>query len=190
MPLPINSGNEKSLVENLVDWSRRNMMVPVPRVESINELNDLLLEGCLKYRQHQTQGRSQTVGQQAEADCHTLTKLPAYLFDTSRTATPRVYDGDAVQFERNRYSVPVKLVDCQISIKAYGNNIDFYHKAEKSLPTSSATSGEKPCTYWNTTCPCWNKNPGPFTTQSLCADPKQLPSLIGGGPFPTTPKTP
>ncbi|MEN1762303.1 IS21 family transposase, partial [Anoxynatronum sibiricum] len=58
----INSGNEKSLVENLVGWSRRNILVPVPRVETIEKLNNTLLAGCLEYRHHQIQGRSQTVG--------------------------------------------------------------------------------------------------------------------------------
>ncbi|MEN1762336.1 Mu transposase domain-containing protein, partial [Anoxynatronum sibiricum] len=36
-----------------------------------------------------------------------------------------------VQFDRNRYSVPVELVGRQISVKAYGNHIACYHNAEK-----------------------------------------------------------
>lgn len=127
----INSGNEKSLVENLVGWFRRNLMVPIPRVDSIDELNQLFRTGCLEYRQHQIQGRNQTVGEQSTADCHALHKLPAYTFDTSRTASARVYDDSTVQFDRNRYSVPVKLVDRQISVKAYGNEVICYYKAEK-----------------------------------------------------------
>ncbi len=127
----INSGNEKALVENLVGWARRNHMVPIPRVESIDELNERLQEGCLAYRQHQIQGRSQTVEQQSQTDRFALHKLPTYTFDTSKSTPARVYDDSTVQFDRNRYSVPVKLVDCQISIKAYGNEIVFYHKAEK-----------------------------------------------------------
>lgn len=38
------SGNEKGLVENLVGYARRNFMVPVPHVESIEELNQQLLK--------------------------------------------------------------------------------------------------------------------------------------------------
>ncbi|SMP70915.1 IS21 family transposase, partial [Anoxynatronum buryatiense] len=127
----INSGNEKSLVENLVGWSRRNILVPVPRVETIEELNNILLAGCLEYRHHQIQGRSQTVGQQSETDCFALHRLPAYVFDTSKSVPARVYDDSTVQFDRNRYSVPVELVGRQISIKAYGNHITCYHNAEK-----------------------------------------------------------
>ena len=126
----INSGNEKSLVENLVGWSRRNILVPVPRVETIEELNQILLTGCLDYRHHQIQGRSQTVGQQSETDCYALHPLPAFIFDTSKSLSARVYDDSTVQFDRNRYSVPVKLVDRQVSVKGYGNHITCYYNAE------------------------------------------------------------
>jgi len=127
----INSGNEKSLVENLVGWSRRNLMVPIPRVDSIDELNELLIAGCLEYRKHHIQGRSQTVGEQSKADCHALIPLPEYNFDTSRTVNSRVYDDSTFQFDRNRYSVPVKWVGRQISVKAFGNEIACYDNAEK-----------------------------------------------------------
>ena len=127
----INSGNEKYLVENLVGWARRNMLVPVPQVDSIEELNQHLLAGCLEYRQHRIQGRSETVGQQSAAECRALHALPAYVFDTSKSISARVYDDSTVQFDRNRYSVPVRLVGHQISVKAYGNRVDLYHNAVK-----------------------------------------------------------
>ena len=127
----INSGNEKSLVENLVGWARRNLMVPLPRVDSLEELNEALVEGCLDYRNHHIQGRPHAVGEQSISDCHALNKLPAYTFETSRTATARVHDDSTVQFDKNRYSVPVKLVGCQVSVKAYGNEIACYYNGEK-----------------------------------------------------------
>ena len=46
----IASGNEKGLVENLVGYSRRNFMVPVPKAKSLEELNAKLIEYCLNYR--------------------------------------------------------------------------------------------------------------------------------------------
>ena len=126
----INSGNEKSLVENLVGWSRRNILVPVPRVETIEELNQILLAGCLDYRHHQIQGRSQTVGQQSKTDCYALHPLPAFIFDTSKSLSARVYDDSTVQFDRNRYSVPVEHVGRPVSVKGYGNHITCYYNSE------------------------------------------------------------
>ena len=58
----IASGNEKGLVENLVGYSRRNFMVPVPRAKSIEELNEYLFAKCLAYRdKHKIAGHENTV---------------------------------------------------------------------------------------------------------------------------------
>jgi transposase len=127
----INSGNEKGLVENLVGWVRRNVLVPVPRVDSIEELNKTLISACLQYRKHQIQGRDQTVGQQFETDKHSLTPLPTFVFDTGKSTTGRVADNSLIRFEGNQYSVPVHLVGKTVSIKAYGNHLVCYHQGEE-----------------------------------------------------------
>jgi len=55
-------GHEKGLVENLVGYARRNFLVPVPKVSSFEELNQLLQQRCLKYiEHHQVQGRDMSV---------------------------------------------------------------------------------------------------------------------------------
>lgn len=56
------SGNEKGLVEGLVGYSRRNTCVPVPKVESMEELNALLQEKCREYLSHQIRGKEAEVG--------------------------------------------------------------------------------------------------------------------------------
>ncbi len=126
----INSGNEKGLVENLVGWSRRNVLVPVPRVDSLEELNEILNTSCLKYRNHRIQGRDQTVGQQYLADKHSLNPLPAFVFDTSKSLTVRVADNSLIRFDKNQYSVPVHLVGRSVSLKAYGNHLLCYHQGD------------------------------------------------------------
>lgn len=42
---------EKGAVENLVGYVRQNCLTPVPSVNSIEELNSLLLEWCEKEHQ-------------------------------------------------------------------------------------------------------------------------------------------
>ena len=127
----INSGNEKGLVENLVGWSRRNVLVPVPRVNSLEELNEILRLSCLKYRNHKIQGRNQTVGEQFMMDKYYLNPLPAFVFDTSKSLTARVGDDSLIRFERNQYSVPVNLVGKIVSLKAYGNHLVCYHQGDQ-----------------------------------------------------------
>ena len=42
-------GHEKGLVENLVEYARNNFLVPVPKVESLADLNRYLLQECQTY---------------------------------------------------------------------------------------------------------------------------------------------
>ncbi len=56
------SGNEKGLVENLVGYIRRNVCMPLPRVNDLEELNGKLLSDCVKYLNHQMEGRPTKVG--------------------------------------------------------------------------------------------------------------------------------
>jgi transposase len=44
-------GNDKGKVEGLVGFARRNFMVPLPRVHSLDEFNATLLDACTKRRQ-------------------------------------------------------------------------------------------------------------------------------------------
>lgn len=46
-------GNEKGSVENLVGYVRRNFLVPLPEVKDFTELNEHLVNACLRSRQQQ-----------------------------------------------------------------------------------------------------------------------------------------
>ena len=65
----VRSGNEKGLVENLVGFIRRNVLVPVPRADSLDELNQQIGGYCRKYIDtHSVSGRPtpvKYVGQEA-----------------------------------------------------------------------------------------------------------------------------
>ena len=101
-------GHEKGLVEGLVGWARRNILVPISRVTSIDELNEEILRRCLKYREHQVSGREQTVGALAKITAVRMMKLPKYKFDTSKSIIARVSDFSTVRFDYDQYSVPVQ----------------------------------------------------------------------------------
>ena len=93
---------------------------------NIDELNKVLLEACINYRNHKIQGRSQTVRNNppliatTSNHCLLLSSIPvkAYLCVLGKIV---------VQFDRNRYSVPVHLVGRQVTVKAFGNHLECYH---------------------------------------------------------------
>ena len=71
------SGNEKGLVENLVGWTRRNLLVPVPRVASLAELNQRLRDGCESYiAAHQVAGKPHPVAHLLQEERQALLPLP------------------------------------------------------------------------------------------------------------------
>lgn len=127
----IASGNEKGLVENLVGYARRNFMVPVPRVASLEELNKKLMQDCLNYRNnHKIESHSLTVKEAYDEEWYSLSQIPAYRFDTSRTATPCVGDYSTVRFDKNNYSVPVRYLRKTIIAKGYANKVCFFYDNE------------------------------------------------------------
>lgn len=123
----IASGNEKGLVQNLVGFSRRNALVPVPRVTDIDELNDMLLSRCIKYRnKHRISSHQQPVKAEYEIEKTFLQKIPPYKYDTSHTCMAKVNDFSLVRFVNNNYSVPCRCIGKTITVKGYANKVLIY----------------------------------------------------------------
>lgn len=116
--------NEKGLVENLVGYSRRNFMVPVPKAKSLEELNAKLIEDCLNYRKtHKVQSRTISVNEAYHEEQLYLHSVPIYRYDTSRTATPEIGDYSTARFEKNNYSVPVRYLRRTVTVKGYADKV-------------------------------------------------------------------
>lgn len=120
----IASGNEKGLVEGLVNYARKNFFVPVPRAESMEELNEQLLTACLNYRKsHKVDGRTSTVAEAYKIEKAFLHPVAPYKYETARIATPAVGDYATVRFDRNNYSVPIRFLRKTVTVKGYANYV-------------------------------------------------------------------
>ena len=124
-------GHEKGLVEGLVGWARRNIMVPVPRVESLPALNTLLLDRCEKYENHRIQGKPEIVGTMFRREKESLRPLPKYTFETAKCTSVRVNAFSTVRFRTNSYSVPVAYVGREVGIKSYPEKIEVFFEGNK-----------------------------------------------------------
>ena len=127
----IASGHEKGLVEGLVGWIRRNILVPIPRVETIEKLSAEILRRCLNYRKHTIKGREQTVGIMAQSSSARMARLPKYKFDPSKSIMPRVDEFSTVRFDYNNYSVPFKYVNKEVTVNGYGNEIAILYQGSE-----------------------------------------------------------
>ena len=127
----IASGHEKGLVEGLVGWIRRNILVPIPRVETIDDLSAEILRRCLNYRNHKIKGREQTVGMMAQSSSARMIRLPKFKFDPSKSVLSRVDEFSTVRFDYNKYSVPFQYAGKEVTVKGYGNEIILLYRGSE-----------------------------------------------------------
>ena len=123
-------GHEKGLVEGLVGWARRNICVPIPHVSNIQELNDLLLERCMKYEDTTIRSRNAKVHDLLAREHEALRPLPKYSFETAACTDAQVSAFSTVRFRTNIYSVPIRYVGYSVSIKGYPESIEIYYKGD------------------------------------------------------------
>lgn len=114
-------GNEKGGVEGSVRYIRQNFFVPVPEVRSFEELNEYLYGCCLKHRSKLALW---------EAERKELRLLPQLPFPCFRHTEARVNTYSMVQFETNRYSVPVKYVGKHIIVRSSIDTIEILMDSE------------------------------------------------------------
>ena len=69
-------GNDKGNVEGVIGFGRRNFLVPMPRFESFEALNDWLEEQCLKRQDAVLRGHSETIGERLLRDLDALRLSP------------------------------------------------------------------------------------------------------------------
>lgn len=120
----VESGNEKGQVEGLVGDSRRNALVPVPHVQSLEELNDLLLAWCERSAQQKKVPHTQeTIHEQWLKEKQTLHPLPAIDYEACKTAECRVSKIATVTFDRNQYSVPCSHTGERVWVKGFVDQV-------------------------------------------------------------------
>ncbi|MDP4032733.1 MAG: IS21 family transposase, partial [Pseudorhodobacter sp.] len=112
-------------MENLVGYARRNYLVPVPKVDSFKELNDLLKQRCLKEAGRRLRGETETIGEMWEMERSQLLPLPAYSYPCCRTMSVRPNRLSMVTFQTNRYSVPVECDAKSLLLRAFVDRVEI-----------------------------------------------------------------
>jgi len=145
-------GNEKGHAENLVGFSRRNFMVPIPEAKTYDELNELLMDRCLKDGKREVDGKS--IDQWFEDERPNLLPLP------HRRHPCRVYEHTSVNkfqevhHKKFVYSVPVKYIyhDVRLHIGAFSIEIECENKiiARHKRCYRESDSGIDPLHYLDT----------------------------------------
>jgi transposase len=125
------SANEKGGVEGLVGFARRNYMVPIPRAESIEELNEKILRDCLEYGSHRIDGREKSVDEFFEEEKAHLLTIPPHPFSNIETLDSKVNPYATVILDKNRYSVPTCYVGFRVKALLGVDSVELFERGKK-----------------------------------------------------------
>jgi len=114
----VRRANEKGHVENLVGYGRRNFLVPIPQVDSFEQLNAELERRCREDLQRTLRGKSATKQELLQEERTAMLDLPRQSFDARRATQAGANSLSLVRFDTNSYSVPVKYAHRQITVIA------------------------------------------------------------------------
>jgi transposase len=106
--------HEKGGVEVEGGRFRRNHLVPMPRVDSIAELNALLTAADARDDHRRLEGRTVTVATDFALESPLLRPLPGEAFQTGTTLTPRVDRHSRVSVRQTYYSVPARFIGARL----------------------------------------------------------------------------
>lgn len=121
-------GHEKGGVESAVGYARRNFLPGRPAFADYAALNAHLLSACQADDQRTVDRQPQPIGALWASEQPHLRALPAHdvVCCVTRPVTLNPYS--QVEFETNRYSVPVDAAYRQLVVRAYPFHLEIVHQ--------------------------------------------------------------
>jgi transposase len=112
----VDGAHEKGGVEGDGGRFRRSHLVPIPRVDTLAELNATLAAADVGDDARHIDGRTTTVGADFTAEAPHLLPLPAERFDCSLSLSTRVDRYARITVRQCRYSVPARLIGARVRV--------------------------------------------------------------------------
>lgn len=125
------SGHEKGGVEGMVGYSRRNYLVPLPRVNSFEELNEYLLGQCLSHGEHRVEGKEGCVEELFEKEKSHLISIPCAPFSNIMIGEGKVNHYATVLVDKNHYSVPTRYAGLKVKVNVSIDEVEIFWDGKK-----------------------------------------------------------
>ena len=120
----VKGAHEKGGVEGEVGRFRRRHLVPVPKVVSMAELNELLLAATVRDDRRHIASRRITVGEHFALEAEVLRPLPGEAFDVSALVTARVDRKARVSVRSCLYSVPARYTARRVEVRVGAETVE------------------------------------------------------------------
>ncbi len=110
--------NEKGQVECLVGFTRRNFLVPLPRVDDFETLNRELEQECRSDLDRRLRGKTTTKAERLKEERSVMLDLPKQSYEARRVEPRRSDSLSLVRFDSNSYSVPIACAHRPVTVVA------------------------------------------------------------------------
>lgn len=140
-----NSGHEKGAVENAVGAIRRNLFVPMPRVDSLIAYNRRILGRCMQRADKDHYLKSEPERQLFMEDRVAMSELPAKPFRVARMESAKTDKyGDACLEGRHRYPLGPEHGQERVIVELGAFHVGFYDREGTRIATFDRAYGDAP----------------------------------------------
>jgi len=155
------SGWEKGRVERQVEIARGKFFLPMPKVKSLAELNQILSSRITAYnRTHKhPQEKSKTLAEVYQLELPSLAKLPIP-FVGARCRDIKISSTCLAMFDKNQYSVDCQYAGKIVQCKAYADRLVFIHQGKKIAEHERRFSRDQTYYDWQHYLPLLMRKPG------------------------------
>ena len=154
-------GNEKGNVENKVGYLRRNMLVPLPKVNNLEEFNKKLLILCDDDQKRKHYRNKMSISKIWREDAAVLLNMPEYEYDCFRyEASLRVSSTGFVTIDAKDYGLSPEYAGRKVQAKVRYTTVELYVN-DKLIVTHERIYGEETeKSDWRVYIDTWIKKPG------------------------------
>ena len=127
----IAAGNEKGAVENLCGLIKQIAFTPIPKGDTLKEIQDQVASRCLEYRKyHKIKDRQRAILEMSIEERAYLQPLPVKHFEEYTTVEVNVSSDLTFRFDAVKYSLPIEYVGKTVSLRIFPYEIEAWHKGQ------------------------------------------------------------
>lgn len=120
------SGNEKGHVENAVGYLRRNLCVPLPKIDDIHAFNKELLDRCDELLEQDHYRKKDKLSLLHRDDQQAGLPLPVHRFQPVRFDTRQADKDGRIKFENNYYLIGGAYAGRELTISIGAEDLRFF----------------------------------------------------------------
>ena len=127
----IAAGNEKGSVENLCGTIKQMAFTPIPKGDTLKEIQEHVTRRCLEYRMfHKIKGRPRSILEMSKEERTKLNPLPAKRFEAYEALEANVGSDLTFRYDTVKYSLPVEYVGKTVSLRIFPYEIEAWYKGK------------------------------------------------------------